>query len=169
LRRSVSILSGEDHDAIEGAPVCDVMYRDNAITQRDSMTLYAGSCLCGTVTFEVEGRFDSFYLCHCKRCQKDTGSAHAANLFAQSAKLTWRSGADAVNSFTLPGTRHKRSFCRVCGSALPSTHIPDLVIVPAGSLDVEVPVPATAHIFTASKAAWERGSGSAAEFKGLPE
>jgi hypothetical protein len=40
-----------------------------------------GSCLCGAVSFEVSGAFDSFFLCHCSRCRKDTGSAHAANLF----------------------------------------------------------------------------------------
>ncbi|WP_417502151.1 GFA family protein [Marinobacter sp.] len=66
------------------------------------MTDYVGSCLCGTVNFEIKGSFDSFYLCHCQRCQKDTGSAHAANLFSQSAKLVWRSGAEAVTSYTLP-------------------------------------------------------------------
>src|SRR5690554_1159912 len=68
------------------------------------MTEHLGSCLCGTVRFKVEGAFDSFYLCHCQHCKKDTGSAHAANLFSQSAKLSWQSGADAVTSFTLPGT-----------------------------------------------------------------
>ena len=57
------------------------------------MTEHFGSCLCGTVRFEIKGDFDSFYLCHCQYCQKDTGSAHAANLFSQSAKLVWRSGA----------------------------------------------------------------------------
>ena len=53
------------------------------------MTDHVGSCLCGTVRFKVEGEFDSFYLCHCQHCQKDTGSAHAANLFSSSAKLIW--------------------------------------------------------------------------------
>ncbi len=74
------------------------------------MTDYSGSCLCGTAKFAVQGRFDSFYLCHCQHCQKDTGSAHAANLFSQSAKLTWLAGADSMTTFTLPGTRHNKSF-----------------------------------------------------------
>lgn len=28
---------------------------------------YLGSCLCGEVTFEVDGDFGDFYLCHCGR------------------------------------------------------------------------------------------------------
>ncbi|MDX1490236.1 MAG: GFA family protein [Pseudohongiellaceae bacterium] len=133
------------------------------------MTNHLGSCLCGAVSFEVEGGFDSFYLCHCQHCQKDTGSAHAANLISQSAKLHWLSGADAVASFTLQGTRHNKSFCKLCGSALPSTQIAGLLVVPAGCLDTEVSISPTAHIFISSKAPWERDLNKAPEFKELPE
>ncbi|MDO6462334.1 GFA family protein [Granulosicoccaceae sp. 1_MG-2023] len=133
------------------------------------MTDHVGSCLCGTVRFEVKGDFDSFYLCHCQHCQKDTGSAHAANLFSQSATVIWLSGADAVTSFTLPGTRHSKSFCKQCGSALPNTQTPGLLVVPAGCLDTEIAMLPTAHIFTSSKAAWDGKSGEVPEFGGLPD
>jgi hypothetical protein len=133
------------------------------------MADYFGSCWCGTVRFEVKGDFDSFYLCHCQYCQKDTGSAHAANLFSHSAKLIWQSGADAVTSFTLPGTRHNKSFCKLCGSALPSNQIAGLLVVPAGCLDTKVSMLPTAHIFMSSKAAWYRGSKKVPKFDGLPE
>ena len=129
---------------------------------------YSGSCLCGAVKFEIQGEFDSFYLCHCQHCQKDTGSAHAANLFSRSARLVWHSGEDAVTSFTLPGTRHSKSFCKLCGSALPSTQIAGLLVVPAGCLDTEVTMEPTAHIFLSSKAVWDEGSAEVPEFEGLP-
>tara|TARA_R110002072_G_scaffold302988_2_gene490746 strand:+ start:972 stop:1373 length:402 start_codon:yes stop_codon:yes gene_type:complete len=133
------------------------------------MTNYFGSCLCGTARFEVKGGFDSFYLCHCQHCQKDTGSAHSANLFSQTAKLIWQAGADTVASFTLPGTRHNKSFCKLCGSALPSTQIAGLLVVPAGCLDTDISMVPAAHIFTSSKAAWDAQLGEVPEFKGLPE
>jgi hypothetical protein len=133
------------------------------------MADHFGSCLCGTVRFEVKGDFDSFYLCHCQHCRKDTGSAHAANLVSQSAKLTWQSGMDVVASFTLPGTRHSKSFCKLCGSALPSTAIAGLLVVPAGCLDTKVSILPTAHIFTSSKAAWDEKLGEVPKFEGLPE
>ncbi len=99
------------------------------------MNKHSGSCLCAGVRFEVDGNFERFYLCHCGHCRKDTGSAHAANLFTTTAALKWLSGQEKVAQFTLPGTRHSRSFCSVCGSALPSLQMNGaLLLVPAGSL-----------------------------------
>ena len=132
------------------------------------MTDRFGSCLCGTVRFEVKGDFVSFYLCHCQHCQKDTGSAYAANLFSSSAELVWQSGEDAVTSFTLPGTRHHKSFCKLCGSALPSTQIAGLLVVPAGCLDTEITMLPTAQIFLSSKAAWDGELGEVPKFEWLP-
>lgn len=133
------------------------------------MVRHVGSCLCGAVSFEVEGDFANFYLCHCRHCQKDTGSAHAANLFSQSAKLMWRSGEDALTAFTFPGTRHNKSFCKLFGSAMPSVQITGLLVVPAGCLDTEVPIPPTAHIFYASKASWDGELGKKETFETLPD
>lgn len=121
------------------------------------MTKHSGSCLCGSVRFEVIGDFERFYLCHCEYCRKDTGSAHAANLFASKARLTWLSGQDGVTQFTLPSTRHSRSFCSVCGSAVPSVHGNGrLLVVPAGSLDTAVTLRPDQHIFVSSRADWDR-------------
>lgn len=118
---------------------------------------HTGCCLCGEVRFEIDGGFDAFYLCHCERCRKDTGSAHAANLFSSTARLKWICGEGSVTSFTLPSTGHSRSFCAVCGSALPGLQMGGaLLVVPAGSLDSEVPLRPDAHIFVSSRAGWDR-------------
>jgi len=118
---------------------------------------YSGSCLCSKVRFEIEGQFERFYLCHCEYCRKDTGSAHGANLFSSSATLKWVSGEDQVRHFNLPSTRHSRSFCGTCGSALPITQMDGKwLVVPAGSLNSEVPIRPDAHIFVASRASWDR-------------
>ncbi|WDE14333.1 GFA family protein [Thalassomonas haliotis] len=116
----------------------------------------AGSCLCGEVSFEIAGEFDNFFLCHCQYCQKDTGSAHAASLFSTSAKLNWLSGQDNIQTFNLPQTRHVKSFCLTCGSAMPNMQMDgQLLVVPAGSLDVEVSIQPNAHIFVSSRANWD--------------
>ena len=118
---------------------------------------HSGSCLCGQVRFEIEGDFERFYLCHCEYCRKDTGSAHAANLFSSSAVLRWTSGAEKVSQFDLPGTRHSKSFCSTCGSALPKVQRNgQLLVVPAGSLNTEVHIKPDAHIFVSSRANWDR-------------
>lgn len=117
---------------------------------------HQGSCLCGEVHFEIEGDFEAFYLCHCEFCRKDTGSAHAANLFSSTARLTWVSGEDKATTFTLPSTLHTKSFCSVCGSALPGMQMKGkLLVVPAGSLDSATSIKPNAHLFVASKADWD--------------
>lgn len=119
---------------------------------------YSGSCLCGAVRFEVAGEFEHFYLCHCEYCRKDTGSAHAANLFSSTASLKWLSGADQVRQFDLPATRHSKAFCATCGSALPKLQMNgSLLAVPAGSLDSEIHIRPDAHIFMSSRAGWDDG------------
>jgi len=131
---------------------------------------HSGSCLCGQVKFNVEGTFDSFYLCHCKYCQKDTGSIHAANLFSTAAKLTWMEGAEKVNTFNLPSTRHFKSFCRTCGAALPNLQMGGkLLVVPAGSLDTELVNQPNAHIFYSSRATWEKDLEKLKKFEEIPD
>ena len=130
---------------------------------------HRGSCLCGAVTYEVEGSFDRFFLCHWTHCQKDTGSAHAANLFSSRAKLTWRTGEDRITHFTLPSTRHAKSFCATCGSAVPTIQQDgQLLVVPAGSLDSAVTIRPDAHLFVASRAGWDRELENVPQLEGLP-
>jgi len=130
---------------------------------------YSGSCLCGTVRFEISGEFESFFLCHCEYCRKDTGSAHAANLFSSTATLKWTAGEGKVTQFQLPGTLHAKSFCSMCGSALPKLQMDGkLLAVPAGSLNSEVRTRPTAHIFLASRASWDHGLETVPTFARLP-
>lgn len=129
--------------------------------------IVSGSCLCSAVTFEVSGKIDAFFLCHCSRCRKDTGSAHASNLFAADATLTWLTGGNQVRTFRLPDTRHAKSFCSVCGSALPTVEA-NGVTIPAGSLDDIVAIRPDAHIFGASRAAWDYDLDDVPVHDGLP-
>lgn len=130
---------------------------------------YSGSCLCGQVRFEVHGALERFYLCHCTYCRKDTGSAHAANLFSSTATLTWLAGRERVARFDLPGTRHAKCFCSGCGSALPREPAGDTpLVVPAGSLDGALSRRPDAHLFTASRADWDAELESVPSFARLP-
>jgi hypothetical protein len=130
---------------------------------------HCGSCLCGQVRFEIEGNFEHFFLCHCAHCRKDTGSAHAANLFSSTGRLKWLSGEDRVTEYTLPSTRHARSFCSICGSALPCRQAGGaLLVVPAGSLDSEVRNRPDAHIFVSSRASWDEGLKALPSFARFP-
>ncbi len=130
---------------------------------------HQGSCLCGTVKYELSGDFQSFFLCHCTRCQKDTGSAHAANLFAK-ADLMWLQGELEVKTYQHPNSLHEKSFCQKCGSALPTlTESRNSVLVPAGSLDSPVVIAPTAKIFMGSSASWSENLDSVPSYETLPK
>lgn len=130
---------------------------------------HSGSCLCGAVRFEIAGTFEHFFLCHCRRCRKGTGSAHGANLFSTNARLTWLSGEDQVRTFALPSTRHVRSFCAACGAALPNVQMDGaLLVTPAGSLDSALSIRPNAHICVADRADWDHDLEQAPAFAALP-
>ena len=135
----------------------------------DLLMIYKGSCLCGEVTFEIEGDFDNFYLCHCERCRKDTGSAHAANLFSSTAKLRWLSGQDKTKIFNFRLEGHIKSFCTNCGAALPNIQMDGrLLVVPAGCMDSDINIKPQGHIFYASKANWDTDLEKIPKFQELP-
>lgn len=133
------------------------------------MNKHSGSCLCEQIKYEVKGNFESFFLCHCKHCQKDTGSAHAANLFSSSATIHWLSGSDKISTYHLPATRHTKSFCQVCGSVVPSLQMEGkLLVVPAGSLNTDLEMIPSAHIFYSSKASWDKDLENLKKFAKYP-
>jgi hypothetical protein len=130
---------------------------------------HLGSCLCGGVKYELLGDFQSFFLCHCSRCQKDTGSAHAANLFAKASTLTWLQGESDVQNYQHPNSMHAKSFCQKCGSALPTiAESINSIVVPAGSLDSLISIEPTAQIFVSSCANWSRNLGNVPNYEELP-
>ena len=131
------------------------------------MNQHAGSCLCGQVRFQIEGDFDRFFFCHCQRCRKGTGSAHGANLFSTTAKVTWLAGQDKVTHYRVPDSRHARTFCSSCGGALPREGR-GILVVPAGCLDTDVHTKPTAHIFIASRANWDNGLDKVPAFDAFP-
>lgn len=132
------------------------------------MDKLSGSCVCQAVKYEIVGEIQGFFLCHCSRCRKVTGSAHGANIFLKVEKITWLSGEDRISHFHLPETRFAKSFCSQCSSALPSSRPNGFGVVPAGSLDSEFSGKPTAHISCASRAKWDDGFADVPQLPALP-
>ncbi len=113
-----------------------------------------GSCLCGAVTYEAAGEPQRFFFCHCSRCRKASGSAHAANIFVQPGTLRFLTGEEQIRKFRLPeAARFANHLCGNCGARLPRVG-GDTVVIPAGSLDTEAPIAPQARIYMGSRAAW---------------
>lgn len=131
---------------------------------------YNGSCLCKGIKFKIIGDFEQFYLCHCRYCRKDTGSAHAANLFSTTAILEWLKTETEIKHFQPHKSSHVKAFCTNCGSALPNLQMNGkLLVVPAGCLDTELDVRPDAHIFISNKARWDESLENIKKFDRFPE
>ncbi|NOQ36045.1 MAG: aldehyde-activating protein [Methylococcaceae bacterium] len=129
-----------------------------------------GSCLCGKVTYKVTEAFEQFHFCHCTRCQKATGTAHAAILFTKPEALTWLSGEELIKQFKLADAQFfAKSFCSECGSTVPKI-IRDgqMLMVPAGSLDESPEIEPQDHIFWKDRACWYDASLEAPRFEEYP-
>jgi hypothetical protein len=72
----------------------------------------SGSCLCGSVAYEITGTSRAFFHCHCSRCRKATGTGHASNIIMQPDSVTWTAGEDLLNSYKVPeAKRFMTTFC----------------------------------------------------------
>lgn len=115
-----------------------------------------GSCLCGQVRFEVRPPFSTFRYCHCSRCQKASGSAHAANAFLPKAQFAWLAGEASIKRYDLPNAqRFAVWFCTQCGSRVPhEVRGRDDMLIPAGLLDHAPRQKPENSIFWGSRAPW---------------
>src|SRR5215207_9598657 len=114
--------------------------------------MVTGSCLCGSVRYEVDGPFDMMAHCHCSMCRKHHGSMFATFLSAPLSGFRWSAGEEEVAIYRSSEQGH-RPFCRRCGSAVPML-MPALGIVFlfAGNLDGDPGLRPQMHIFAASRA-----------------
>ena len=121
-----------------------------------------GKCLCGEVSYEINGNLGIFQYCHCSRCRKFTGSAVSANLLIAPDQFKWLSGEEHVGRFELEGAKHFATcFCKQCGSSLPwLAQSKQVVVVPAGTLDTDPGIRPSQNIYWGSRACWyEEASG----------
>jgi hypothetical protein len=115
-----------------------------------------GGCVCARVRFEVSEPLLAALYCHCKRCQRRTGSAFSVSAVTAPGSFRVVAGEDAVRSWD-PGDGWIKSFCSDCGGHLYTTSPddPGLVSVRMGALDGDPGVRPAAHQFTAYAASWE--------------
>lgn len=116
--------------------------------------MHTGSCLCGTVRYEIRGDIGPGFYCHCARCRKASGSAFASNAVVALDDFVVTAGADALKTFVAETGLH-RSFCGNCGSPIISRRegVPQ-VRVRLGTLDTPLGQGPQAHIYVDSKADW---------------
>lgn len=133
---------------------------DGGVVERTSRPtrpgLVSGSCLCGDVAYTVNSKPTHMFYCHCSRCRRSRGAAHAANVFYGIDGFEWTAGSERVREFKPPDAlRFTSAFCDRCGGIVPRvSRERGMVIVPAGSLDTDPGMRVMARIYVADKAPW---------------
>jgi hypothetical protein len=76
-----------------------------------------GSCACGAVSFEVTAPFETAGYCHCKRCQRRTGTLWSFNAMVPLSGFRVVQGRERIRSWAPPDGTPK-VFCDECGGHL---------------------------------------------------
>lgn len=130
--------------------------------------MIAGSCLCGTVSWQIDGALDEMSNCHCSMCRKAHAAPFATYVNTERDNFRWLSGEDTITEYeSSPSVIRK--FCRNCGSVVPDEISKDRIAIPAGALDGDPGVRPTAHIFVSSKAPWHEISDDLPQFDAYPD
>jgi len=118
-----------------------------------------GGCACGAVRYRLTRAPMIVHACHCRDCQKISGTAFAVNLWIERKFV--EGGGDAPVAFPVPpgssGKPHDVMRCPTCGTPLWHKYHAapgDTVLLCAGSLDDPAAVTPDVHIFTRSKLPW---------------
>jgi hypothetical protein len=135
-------------------------------------TRLSGSCLCGAVHYECTAEPVFSVNCHCRDCQRVTGSAFAALLYVPRLTVTI---TGAVHSYDVTGESGNvvsRGFCPTCGARLltKAAIAPDLIGIMAGSLEDPSEFRPAMDIYTASAQPWDQMNAALPKFeRGLTE
>jgi hypothetical protein len=97
------------------------------------------------------------HCCHCRDCQRQTGTAFALNALIETDRITMLSGAPRPNAMpTDSGSPHDVYRCPDCATAVWSDYggRPALRFVRVGTLDDPSALKPDVHIYVRSKLPW---------------
>lgn len=97
-----------------------------------------GHCLCGEVSYAIEGDIVATAVCHCDHCQRQSGSAFSVNVIVLDGQLAVSGSLSTYNETDETGDTVwvRRKFCSACGSPVVSELAQvGLLAVKAGTLD----------------------------------
>lgn len=118
---------------------------------------FEGGCACGAVRYRLESRPMFVHCCHCRDCQRQTGSAFVINALIEADRVVRLSGEPVPGEMpTDSGHPHDVFRCPVCGTAVWSDYgrRGKMIFVRVGTLDDPSAIAPDVHIYTRSKLPW---------------
>jgi hypothetical protein len=116
-----------------------------------------GGCACGALRYRLASRPMFVHCCHCRDCQRQTGSAFVINALIETDRVERLSNkTEGVAVPTESGQPHAIHRCPACKIALWSHYggVERLSFVRVGTLDEPSALPPNVHIYTRSKLPW---------------
>jgi len=113
-----------------------------------------GRCLCGAITFEVTEPPLGARYCHCRRCQRRTGTGSSVNAAVRPGTVRVLRGADLLATY-VPQDGASKSYCRECGGHLFSNESGDVIAVRMGAFDDDPGVRPDRRQWLSSAAEWD--------------
>jgi hypothetical protein len=117
-----------------------------------------GGCDCRTVRYRMETRPLFVHCCHCRWCQRESGSAFALNAMIEADRVTLLGDKpELVDTPSASGNGQKIARCPRCRVAVWSHYAgagPAVCFVRVGTLDEPDRLPPDIHIYTSSKQPW---------------
>jgi hypothetical protein len=124
----------------------------------DATPVFEGHCTCNAVRYRMTGKPLFVHCCHCRWCQRETGSAFVLNAMVEADRVDLlQGGVEVVLTPSESGRGQKIARCPNCRVALWSNYsgAGDAVrFVRVGTLDQPDRLPPDVHIFTTSKQPW---------------
>jgi hypothetical protein len=117
-----------------------------------------GRCRCGKVTYTTSADPVFVGICHCKSCQKSTGTAYATVVAVPAATLTVSGTTKRFDDVGDSGQATHRDFCPECGSTVTQSAdvMAGITMITAGTLDDPGSVNPAMQIFCDSALPWAR-------------
>jgi hypothetical protein len=128
------------------------------------MAKIEGGCLCGKVRYQSDAEPIMKALCHCRYCQKASGSTYSSNVLIPDDAFSVTGELSCYVETGGSGKELNSYFCPNCGSNLYNTSeaYAGLVIIKTGTLDDASWFKPDANIWCSSAAPWvEMGEGMA--------
>jgi hypothetical protein len=123
-----------------------------------SSSSYDGGCTCRQVRYRMITKPLFVHCCHCRWCQRETGSAFALNAMIEADRVQLLEGdVTVIETPSESGKGQRISRCPICGIALWSNYFgagDAIRFVRIGTLDEPENFPPDIHIYTASKQPW---------------
>ncbi|MFT4562675.1 MAG: hypothetical protein ACI9BW_002422 [Gammaproteobacteria bacterium] len=132
---------------------------------------YAGGCACGAIRYECSADPVMSVNCHCRDCQRATGSAYSTDMVIPIA--AWKLLAGEPKFYDVKadsGNTVSRGFCNRCGSPLcvKESAAPDIIVITASSLDDPSPYQPTGDLWTSSAQPWDHMNPDLEKFETQP-